>query len=133
MRVARGSAAGHAARVIGRLEKTVLDCPDPRALAAFYAGLLGMRVNEESDDWVVIGRDAGWRELAFQRAATYVPPAWPDPGRPQQLHLDIRVADADAGERAVLAAGGRRLPAERESGFRVFADPAGHPFCLVFG
>ncbi|WP_369132847.1 VOC family protein [Modestobacter sp. I12A-02662] len=119
--------------MIGRLEKAVLDCPDPRALAAFYAGLLGMRVNEDSDDWVVIGRDAGWRELAFQRAETYVPPEWPDPRRPQQLHLDIRVEDVDAAERAVLAAGGRRLPAERESGFRVFVDPAGHPFCLVFG
>jgi hypothetical protein len=81
----------------------------------------------------VIGREAGWRELAFQRAETYVPPAWPDPGRPQQEHLDIRVDDVDAAESAVLAAGGRRLPAGRESGFRVFADPAGHPFCLVFG
>ena len=46
--------------MIGRLEKTVLDCPDPRALAAFYAELLGMRVNEDTDgDWVVIGREAG--------------------------------------------------------------------------
>ena len=27
--------------MIGRLEKTVLDCPDPRALAAFYAQVLG--------------------------------------------------------------------------------------------
>jgi catechol 2,3-dioxygenase-like lactoylglutathione lyase family enzyme len=119
--------------VIGRVEKTVLDCPDPRALAAFYGGLLGMQVNEDSGDWVVIGRDAGWRELAFQRAETYVPPEWPDPQRPQQLHLDIRVDDVDAAEREVLAAGARRLPAAHESGFRVFADPAGHPFCLVHG
>jgi hypothetical protein len=29
--------------MIGRPEKTVLDCPDPRALAAFYAQVLGMR------------------------------------------------------------------------------------------
>jgi catechol 2,3-dioxygenase-like lactoylglutathione lyase family enzyme len=119
--------------VIGRLEKTVLDCPDPRALAAFYAGLLGMRVNEDGDDWVVIGREPGMRELAFQRAEDWVPPRWPDPGHPQQEHLDIRVDDVDAAEQAVLAAGARRLPAERESGFRVFADPVGHPFCLVFG
>ena len=120
--------------MIGRIEKTVLDCLDPRALAAFYAGLLGFQVNEDDGgDWVVIGRDTGWRELAFQRADPYVPPEWPDPHRPQQLHLDIRVDDVDAAERAVLAAGGRRLPNEHESGFRVFADPAGHPFCLVFG
>jgi len=119
--------------MIGRLEKTVLDCPDPRALAAFYAEVLGMRVNEDSADWVVIGREPGARELAFQRAATWVPPDWPDPDRPQQLHLDIRVDDVDAAERAVLALGARRLPAKRESGFRVFADPVGHPFCLLFG
>jgi catechol 2,3-dioxygenase-like lactoylglutathione lyase family enzyme len=119
--------------MIGRLEKTVLDCPDPGALAAFYAHVLDMRVNEDSEDWVVIGREPGERAVAFQRVATWVPPRWPDPQHPQQLHLDIRVDDVDAAERAVLALGARRLPAERETGFRVFADPAGHPFCLVFG
>ena len=37
---------------IGRLEKTVLDCPDPRALATFYGEILGMRVNEDTDgEW----------------------------------------------------------------------------------
>ena len=42
--------------VIGRLEKTVIDCPDPRSLAAFYCEVLGMRANEDVDgDWVVIG------------------------------------------------------------------------------
>jgi len=119
--------------MIGRLEKTVFDCPDPRALAAFYAEVLGMRVNEDHDDWVVIGRERGMRELAFQRASVWVPPRWPDPNHPQQVHVDIRVDDVDAAERAVLALGARRLPATRETGFRVFADPAGHPFCLVFG
>jgi catechol 2,3-dioxygenase-like lactoylglutathione lyase family enzyme len=119
--------------MIGRLEKTVLDCPDPRALAAFYAEVLGMQVNEDSDDWVVIGDVPGARRLAFQRVTTWVPPNWPDPRHPQQLHLDIRVDDADAAESAVVALGACRLPAERETGFRVFADPVGHPFCLVFG
>jgi catechol 2,3-dioxygenase-like lactoylglutathione lyase family enzyme len=119
--------------MIGRLEKTVLDCPDPRALAAFYAGVLGMEVNEDSGDWVVIGREPGARELAFQRTPEWIPPRWPDPRHPQQLHLDIRVDDVDAAEAAVLALGARRLPAGHEQGFRVFADPAGHPFCLVFG
>ena len=121
--------------MIGRLEKTVLDCPDPRALAAFYAEVLGMRVNEDGDDWVVIGLTPGARDLAFQRAPGWEPPRWPDPGSPQHAHLDIRVDDVDAAERAVLALGARRLVVDsvREDGFRVFADPAGHPFCLVFG
>jgi catechol 2,3-dioxygenase-like lactoylglutathione lyase family enzyme len=119
--------------MIGRLEKTVLDCPDPRSLADFYAAMLGMVVNEESDDWVVIGLEPGLRQLAFQRATRWRPPRWPDPKHPQQAHLDIRVDDVDAAEQVILALGARRAPAERETGFRVFTDPAGHPFCLVFG
>ena len=119
--------------MIGRLEKTVLDCPDPGSLAAFYAEMLGMQVTEDDGDWVVIGRAPGFRELAFQRADRYVAPRWPDPGHPQQEHLDIRVDDVDDAERAVRALGATRLEAEREDGFRVFADPAGHPFCIVFG
>jgi catechol 2,3-dioxygenase-like lactoylglutathione lyase family enzyme len=118
--------------LIGRLEKTVLDCPDPRALAGFYAALLGMRINEDDGAWVVIGRNEGWRELAFQRADPYVRPEWPDPQRPQQEHLDIRVADVDAAEREVLRLGATLLAGEKGTGFRVYADPAGHPFCLVY-
>jgi len=119
--------------VIGRLEKTVLDCPDPRALAAFYAAILGMRINEDREDWVVIGSEPGARQLAFQRVAQWTAPDWPDPQHPQQLHLDIRVDDIDAAEPQVLALGARRLPGELEGRYRVYADPAGHPFCLVFG
>lgn len=119
--------------MIGRLEKTVFDCRDPRALAAFYAAILGMRINEDGENWVVIGSEPGARQLAFQRVPGWTAPDWPDPQRSQQLHLDIRVDDVDAAEREVLALGARRLPGELEGRYRVFADPAGHPFCLVFG
>jgi catechol 2,3-dioxygenase-like lactoylglutathione lyase family enzyme len=119
--------------VIGRLEKTVIDCPDPRALAEFYCQVLGMKINEDISDWVVIGTSPDLRELAFQRVTKWVPPRWPDPDYPQQLHLDIRVNDADSAEQELLALGATRIPAERETGFRVFTDPAGHPFCIVFG
>ena len=74
--------------MLGRIEKTVLDCPDPRALAAFYGEILGMRVNEDTDgDWVVIGRGEGMRELAFQKAEPYVPPRWPDDMSSIELRL----------------------------------------------
>ena len=119
--------------MIGRLEKTVIDCPDPGALAQFYCQPLGMRVNEDLGDWVVIGTELGLRELAFQRVAEWVPPRWPDPAYPQQLHLDIRVDDAEVAERELIVLGATRVPGERETGFRVFTDPAGHPFCIVFG
>ena len=57
----------------------------------------------------------------------------PDPAYPQQMHLDIRVSDAGQAEQELLALGATRVPGERETGFRVFTDPAGHPFCIVFG
>ena len=119
--------------MIGRLEKTVLDCPDPRALAAFYAEVLGMQVLQDSADWVAIGPRAGDRRLAFQLAERWIPPRWPDPEHPQQLHLDIRVDDIEAAQQSVLALGARLLAGEQGTGFRVFADPVGHPFCLVHG
>jgi catechol 2,3-dioxygenase-like lactoylglutathione lyase family enzyme len=118
--------------MIGRIEKTVIDCPDPRSLASFYAAMLGMRINEDDEDWVVIGIEPGERQLAFQRVEKWVPPRWPDPDHPQQLHLDIRVTDMDESEPAVLALGAKRVRDEPQSGFRVFLDPAGHPFCLLY-
>ena len=82
-------------------------------------------------DWTTLeGRGT---RLAVQLAPDHVPPQWPDPAHPQQLHLDVHVDDPDEAERQVLALGARRLPDPvGAEDFRVFADPAGHPFCLVF-
>jgi catechol 2,3-dioxygenase-like lactoylglutathione lyase family enzyme len=117
--------------MIGQLHSVVIDAPDAHALARFYADLLGMEVSrgEPGDDWVVV-TGAGYR-LAFQQAPDLQPPAWPDPDRPQQFHLDVRVPDIDEAEPRVLALGARRLPGEGGD-FRVYADPVGHPFCLVW-
>jgi len=116
--------------MIGHLYCTVLDCPDPKALARFYAELLGMAITKGDDDWVEISD--GTTRVCFQRAPDHQPPRWPDPAFPQQLHLDVHVADVVVAEQQVLAIDGRRLAGQGE-GFRVYADPAGHPFCLVFG
>jgi Glyoxalase-like domain len=67
--------------------------------------------------------------LAFQAVEPYVPPDWPDPEHPQQFHLDFHVAGLELVHSTVLASGGRLL--ESAPGWRVYADPAGHPFCLV--
>jgi len=34
---------------VGRFDTVVLDCPDPRALATFYAGLLGQDIADDGD------------------------------------------------------------------------------------
>ncbi|GGJ83808.1 glyoxalase [Pilimelia anulata] len=119
---------------VGKLHSIVLDCPDPRALAAFYAELTGLSVVDADDDWVTLRAGDAVR-LAFQRAPDNPPPTWPEPGVPQQFHLDVEVDDVEAAEVRTLALGARRLPGGggTTSGFRVYADPAGHPFCLVWG
>jgi catechol 2,3-dioxygenase-like lactoylglutathione lyase family enzyme len=118
--------------MIGRLSSIVLDCPDPRALAGFYSELLGLPVSRVDGDWVDVGDRSGWH-LSFQQAPDHQPPRWPDPAHPQQFHLDILVDDIDEAEPKVLALGAKRLPALEEGvTFRVYADPAGHPFCLCW-
>jgi catechol 2,3-dioxygenase-like lactoylglutathione lyase family enzyme len=116
--------------MIGRLHHVVVDCPDPAALAVFYSELLGLPVTYRSDDWVVIARNDTTSGIAFQRALDHQPPEWCNPDRPQQIHFDVMVDDVAAAEPRVLALGARRLSGT-EHGHRVYADPAGHPFCLV--
>ncbi len=112
--------------MIGRHHHVVIDCPDPAALAEFYAELIGLPVTHRSDDWVVISENDTTSGFAFQLAEDHRPPAWPDPSRPQQFHLDVMVDDLDDAERRVVALGATPL-----GGDHVFADPAGHPFCLI--
>ncbi|MBP2329852.1 extradiol dioxygenase family protein [Kibdelosporangium banguiense] len=119
--------------MIGRLRSVVLDCKDPLKLAGFYAELLGGTVTEDDDTWVVLTEPMGHR-IAFQLAPEYEPPKFPDPCGSQQFHLDIHVEDVDIAEREVLALGATRVhDAPGEDHFRVFRDPAGHTFCLIYG
>ncbi len=116
-----------------RLATVVLDCPDPQALAAFYRGVLGGEVSAESDDWVDLSADG--HRLSFQRARHYQPPSWPD-GPPQQFHLDLAVEEYAGPHELVTSLGAVPLdpvdppPSEGGRTWRVYADPAGHPFCL---
>ena len=69
--------------------------------------------------------------VTFQAVPDYNAPRWPDPQYPQQAHLDVAVEDVDAAEAQVIELGGQPLGAAGEN-WRVYSDPAGHPFCLVF-
>jgi catechol 2,3-dioxygenase-like lactoylglutathione lyase family enzyme len=118
--------------MIGQLRSVVLDCKDPEKLAGFYAEVLGGTVTKDDDTWVVLTDPQG-RRLAFQLAPDHEPPQFPDPRGSQQFHLDIHVEDPDKAEREVLALGATRVPDATGEDFRVFRDPAGHTFCLVYG
>ncbi|NUT05479.1 MAG: VOC family protein [Hamadaea sp.] len=112
------------------LADLMIDSPDGATLARFYAELLGMKTTYEGPEGAMISAD-DQPAVCFQNVGSYTAPQWPDPAYPQQYHLDVEVADADEGERQVLALGATRLPGGGED-FRVFADPVGHPFCLVW-
>ncbi|MGA4843872.1 VOC family protein [Streptomyces sp. G45] len=123
--------------MIADLQCVVLDCPDPHELAVFYQSLLGGAVNRPDrrwavgEDWATLHAPSGL-VLAFQRVADHRPPTWPDPALPQQFHLDFGVADLDRAQEEVLARGATVLDDTSGGGtWRVYADPAGHPFCLV--
>ncbi|MEV4181809.1 VOC family protein [Streptosporangium canum] len=116
---------------IARMRSVVLDCQDPKRLADFYSAILGWAITSVEDDWVVV-TDGRPERICFQLVKDHQPPDWPHPDRPQQLHLDLTVDDLDQAEDEVLALGAvkhRYQPSENDS-FRVFLDPAGHPFCL---
>jgi catechol 2,3-dioxygenase-like lactoylglutathione lyase family enzyme len=131
---------------VPQLLHTVLDCTDPRELAEFYRQLLGYRYRpgdepgvDEDVEWLVLLRPAGDRGLAFQQVDELPQTTWPEPGVPQQMHLDMMVPDREQleaqHERALSL--GARLVLDRtddpDEPLRVYADPAGHRFCIFVG
>jgi predicted enzyme related to lactoylglutathione lyase len=114
---------------IARYPSFVIDCPDAEALTTFYGSLLGW-TTKASDGWGEI-RDAETGQcICFQQVEDFTPPQWPGQQVPQQMHLDVMVEDLDAAEPAVLALGAKKPEHQPGTTFRVFLDPAGHPFCL---
>ncbi|MFF8893030.1 VOC family protein [Brevibacterium casei] len=129
-----------------RLLHTVLDAEDPRALAEFYRQFLGLQYRSGDEppadgsaddaDWLVLVDAAGNRTLAIQQVDELRPTTWPDPHVPMQLHLDFTVPDAEALEthRERAEALGARILFDRtddpDEPLYVFADLAGHPFCV---
>lgn len=134
-----------------RLLQTVLDCTDARSLAEFYRRLLGYeyRAGDEpptggaadtrGHDWLVLRDAEGVRKLAFQQVAALPQVTWPEGPIPQQLHLDLTVSSVEALEaqhRRAMELGARLLydrTADPEEPLRVYADPAGHTFCIFVG
>ena len=121
---------------IAHFSLVALDCADPLALANFYAAITGWEVRDDEPgadwDWVQLRAPSGATTMAFQLAPDHVPPVWPSADHPQQAHIDFDVPDLDEGERAVLALGARKAEFQPGTTFRVYLDPAGHPFCLFF-
>ena len=120
-----------AERPVGVVSTVVLDCNVPAALAEFWGTLLDLPVVQKEEDWWQLAPMAGGVSIAFQKVEKHRPP---NATRPQQLHLDVRVDDIAKAEELVLALGAHvksDLHPGDGSPWRVYTDPAGHPFCLV--
>lgn len=113
-----------------RFASVTLDCADTERLATFYAAITGGVVTNLDEHWATVVHPAG--RFDFQRVEQFAPPTWPDPAIAVQLHLEFHVEDRDAAEKRVLAAGATKFESQpnAEQCF-VYADPAGHPFCLT--
>ncbi|RAS69914.1 hypothetical protein C8D87_101214 [Lentzea atacamensis] len=116
---------------IGELYDVVIGCPDPDGLAEFYRQVIGGRIADSGGEWTTLVTPDG-RRVSFQRVEGFSPPRWPGQEHPRQIHLDVKVTDLDESEPLVLRLGATLLEGSpKPIGFRVYADPAGHPFCLV--
>jgi catechol 2,3-dioxygenase-like lactoylglutathione lyase family enzyme len=117
-----------------RLTAAVLGTPDPPGLARFYQRLLGWPIRDDEPGWATLRPAEGGTGLSFQLEPDHVPPVWPpQPGTQQmQTHLDLEVDDLDAACALAEDAGARPIGGydSPEEVVRVYADPAGHPFCL---
>ena len=135
-------------RAFPQLRQVVLDCTDARALAEFYRRLLGLVYRQGDEppaggepdvrgrDWLVLRDNTGNSGMAFQQVAELPEATWPVGPHPQQLHLDLTVpsaVDLDVQHERALSLGARLLydrSVDPEEPLRVYADPAGHPFCI---
>ena len=124
---------------VGSIHEVVLDCADPWELARFWAVLVGGEPTQWYSGWVTLEPAPHGQRLSFQRVEAFRPPGGSS-GPPPQAHVDVLVDDLDLAHDRVLAAGARHLrdhvsprpgPDGEAVPWRVYADPAGHPFCLV--
>lgn len=113
----------------------VFDAADLDAESAFWAEMLGGQVLGDDQFHCVFDLHDRW-VIGVQLAPSHVPPDWPD-GAPQQVHLDLHIDDPASAHAEAIALGARLLQAADEltapDGHQVYADPAGHPFCLGWG
>lgn len=115
----------------------VFDAADVAAESAFWAGMHAGRVVDDDPRFHCVIDDAGNWVIGVQHAPDHVPPEWPD-GAPQQMHVDLHATDPEAAHTRALQLGARLLQdggplANPDEGYRVYADPAGHPFCIGWG
>lgn len=120
------------AKPMFKITGIVLNAPDPRELADFYARLLGWQIRTNEPEWVTLANPDGGINLSFQTEDAYIRPTWPADSEHQQMmmHLDIQVDDLEEAGKHAVANGAILADYQPQEDVRVYLDPAGHPFCL---
>jgi hypothetical protein len=125
--------------VIGWIREIVLDSPDPWSLAHFWARLLGGTPVQWYPGWVTLEPPPHGQRLSFQRVDVGEGQASVRAAAPL-VHFDVLVGELAAADERVVRSGAtfvgehvspRPGPAGEVVVWRVYRDPAGHPFCLV--
>ena len=121
---------------VGRLLSVVFESTDSDRSARFWEAILGFARHRTDPGWATIADPGdGRRRLSFQQVPDHVPPTWPERERPQQAHIDVLVDDLEVAAARAVDLGARPLTDDvvehEDESFRVYADPDGHPFCLI--
>ena len=118
---------------------TALDCDNPVELAHFYSKITGLKIQPfdegetaETCEWLELWDEKNRTKMAFQKIENYAKPTWPTGGLPQQAHMDFHAKDLDIAQKQLLEIGAVKAGFQpKPHRFRVYLDPAGHPFCIV--
>jgi predicted enzyme related to lactoylglutathione lyase len=104
----------------------VIDAHDPRALAQFWADVLGYRVLYEDDEEVTIAKgDDSYPGVCFV-------PVDDAKAEKNRLHIDLNPDDQYAEVNRLLALGARRVNiGQGDVTWVVLADPEGNEFCVL--
>ncbi len=118
---------------------TALDCDNPVELAHFYSKITGLKIQPfdegetaETCEWLELWDEKNRTKMAFQKIENYVKPTWPTGNLPQQAHMDFHAKDLDIAQKQLFEIGAVKAEFQpKPHRFRVYLDPAGHPFCIV--
>lgn len=103
------------------------DTGNGEELWQFYRLLGELEMQDVNGFAPALVADSGIMVL-IQQVENYTPPTWPTQERGQQIHIDFHTADRDRHVERAIELGATFQ--EKEKGFTVLLDPAGHPFCI---
>jgi len=118
-----------------RLQAITVDAHDPRALAQFWAEVLGWKIGEgvnELEVWIEreLGdpKNTGFPDILFLKNSDVK-------NVKNRLHLDLRPDDQDTEVRRLEKLGATQIEigqsADPDTSWVVMADPEGNEFCVL--